>query len=140
MISDIRIRQLLNKCWFFQCFHLWIFYFLLVQEIFFFFKETVSPFLLSLDSEHSCTCSGGEGMGQREGRPTPPVAEREEPEGLEEGSNNFSLLAIDKRVFGRLQVVFKSIYSFLFSLKISLFWLRQGTTKKPFMISRNTKF
>ncbi|XP_023342814.1 uncharacterized protein LOC111712446 [Eurytemora carolleeae] len=39
----------------------------------------------SLDSEHSCTCSGGEGMGQREGRPTPPVAEREEPEGLEEG-------------------------------------------------------
>ena len=53
-------------------------------------------------------------MGQREGRPTPPVAEREEPEGLEEGSNNFSLLAIDKRVFGRLQVVFKSIYSFFY--------------------------
>ena len=45
-------------------------------------------------------------MGQGGGRPTPPSAEREEPEGIEEteSSNNFSLLAIDKRVFGRLQV------------------------------------
>ena len=83
-----------------------------------FFPRNSFTLLLSLDSEHSCTCSGGEGMGQREGRPTPPVAEREEPEGLEEGSNNFSLLAIDKRVFGRLQVVF---CLFFFSLKISLF-------------------
>ena len=75
-----------------------------------FFPRNSFTLLLSLDSEHSCTCSGGEGMGQREGRPTPPVAEREEPEGLEEGSNNFSLLAIDKRVFGRLQVVFMYAY------------------------------
>ena len=83
-----------------------------------FFPRNSFTLLLSLDSEHSCTCSGGEGMGQREGRPTPPVAEREEPEGLEEGSNNFSLLAIDKRVFGRLQVVF--MYAYLVDYRLFL--------------------
>ena len=51
-------------------------------------------------------CVDRVGMGQVGARPhpDPPSTEREDPEGGTEDPAEFSLLAVDKRMFGRLQV------------------------------------